>query len=145
MSKTVLFQTIQFSISTQVNAKTVLFQVIQFSISKQLNSIWPIDRTLSSATTPSQSKPGSNGNERVLRILQGSSITGTSPLVVGAYLSAEMQLMFSITPANWAIIWLHSMRVSLWTFQLTVFFLYAQICLQINWFFLIEYFCFSLF
>ena len=33
-------------------------------------SIWPIDRTLSGATTPGQSEPGSNGNERVLHILQ---------------------------------------------------------------------------
>ena len=26
-------------------------------------SIWPIDRTLTGATTPGQSEPGSNGNE----------------------------------------------------------------------------------
>ena len=39
----------------------------------------PIDRTLSGATTPGQSGPGSNGNEGVLRIPQGPSITGTSP------------------------------------------------------------------
>ena len=42
-------------------------------------SIWPIDRTLSGATTPGQSKPGSDSNERVLHIPQSSSITGTSP------------------------------------------------------------------
>ena len=44
MSKTVPFQTIQFSISTQINCQkclfqfiqTVLFQTIQFSISMQL-------------------------------------------------------------------------------------------------------------
>ena len=40
----------------------------------QFSSIWPIDRTLSSATNPRQSEPGSGGNEGVL-----SSITGTSP------------------------------------------------------------------
>ena len=33
----------------------------------------------SGATTPSQSGPGSNGNEGILRILQCSSITGTPP------------------------------------------------------------------
>ena len=49
-SQTVLIQTIQFSISivfvhTQLNIKTILFQSTQFS------SVWPIDRTLSSATT----------------------------------------------------------------------------------------------
>ena len=32
--------------------KTVLFQTIQFSTSIQFSSIWPIDRTLSGATTP---------------------------------------------------------------------------------------------
>ena len=45
-----------------------------------LNSyIWPIDGTLSGATTSFQSRPGSNGNEGVLRIPQSSSITGASP------------------------------------------------------------------
>ena len=38
-----------------------------------------MDRALSGATTPSQSGPGSNGNEGVLRIPQSSCITGTSP------------------------------------------------------------------
>ena len=39
-----------------------------FSISTQFSSIWPIDRTLSGATTPGQSGPGSDGNEGVLHI-----------------------------------------------------------------------------
>ena len=30
--------------------------------------IWVLDRTLSGATTPGQSKPGKNGNEGVLHI-----------------------------------------------------------------------------
>ena len=34
------------------------------------SSIWPIDRTLLSATTPGQSEPGSNGNQGVLCISQ---------------------------------------------------------------------------
>ena len=41
---TVLFQTIQFSLSTVSMAKTVLFQTFQLSISSQFSSIWPIDR-----------------------------------------------------------------------------------------------------
>ena len=45
----------------------------------QFSSIWPIDRTLSGATTPGQSGPGSDGNEGLLHIPQSSSITGTSP------------------------------------------------------------------
>ena len=79
------------------------------------SSIWPIDRTLSGATSPDQSGPGSNGNERVLHIPQSSSITEASPsyclvsypehsLAVGvSYLSTEMQSVYSLTPANWAI------------------------------------------
>ena len=71
------------------------------------SSIWPIDRTLSGATTPGQSGPGSDVNEGVLYILQSSSITGTSPsdylvsyirtLVGGgaSYPSAEMLSVYS--------------------------------------------------
>ena len=43
------------------------------------SSIWPIDRTLSSAITPGQSGPGSGGNEGVLHLLQSSCITGALP------------------------------------------------------------------
>ena len=56
-------------------SKAVLFQTIQFSISTQFSSIWPIDRTLSGVTTPSQSGPGSDGNEGILCIPQSSNIT----------------------------------------------------------------------
>ena len=41
-------------------------------------SNWPIDRTLSGATTPGQSAPGDDGNKGALYILQSSSITGAS-------------------------------------------------------------------
>ena len=37
--------------------------------------IWPIDRTLSGATTLEQSEPGIDVNEGVLRIPQNSGIT----------------------------------------------------------------------
>ena len=90
---------------------TFLIQTIQFSISMHFSSIWPINRTLSGAPTPSQSGPESDGNEGVLHIPQSSSITGTSPsdcLVSypehswwGYYPSAEMQSVYSTTPANW--------------------------------------------
>ena len=42
-------------------SKAVLFQAIQFSISTLFNSIWPIDRTLLGATTQGQNGPGSDG------------------------------------------------------------------------------------
>ena len=44
-------------------SKTVLFQTVQYSISTQFSSIWPIDRTLSGATTLSQTGPVSDGND----------------------------------------------------------------------------------
>ena len=93
-------------------SKTVLPQTIQFSISTQLSSIWPIDRTLSGATTLGQSGPGGEGNEEVLRIPQSSSITGATPsdclvsypgdTLGGFYISAEMQSVYSTAPADWA-------------------------------------------
>ena len=88
--------------------QTVLFQTIQFS------SIWPINMTLSSATTPSQSGPGSDGNEGVLCISQSSSITGTSSSdCLESYLghsgrgypSAEKQSVNSTAPDDWARSW----------------------------------------
>ena len=36
---------------SELDVTTVLFQTIQVSISTQFSSIWPIDRTLSGATT----------------------------------------------------------------------------------------------
>ena len=67
-------QTIEVSISivfvyTLLNVKTVLFQTIQFSVSTQFSSIWPINRTLSGATTSGQSGPWSDGITGVLRFL----------------------------------------------------------------------------
>ena len=80
-------------------------------MSTQFNSIWPIDRTLSSATTQSQSGPGNDSNKGVLRIPQIPCITGTSPsdsLVSYAghplgesYSSAEKKLVNSTVQADW--------------------------------------------
>ena len=67
---------------TQIHSlkvKTVLFQAIQFIMSTQFSFIWHIDMTLSGATTPVQSSPRSDGNEEVLCIPQSFGITGTSP------------------------------------------------------------------
>ena len=77
------------------------------------SSIWPLDRTLSGATTPSQSVPRSNSNEKVLHIPQSSraealpsdcliSYPGLLLGVCGPYLSAEMQSEYSTATANWA-------------------------------------------
>ena len=75
-------------------------------------SIWPIDRTLSGATTPGQSGPESNGNEGVFCIFQIST-AGASPsdnlmsypghsLGVESYFSIEMQSVYSNALETWA-------------------------------------------
>ena len=79
----------------------------------QFSSIWPIDRTLSGATTTDQSRPGSDGNEEVLHIPQSPSITEGSPSdsflsYLGhfwgeSYPSTKMQSVYSAAPANRAI------------------------------------------
>ena len=93
-------------------SKTVPFQTIQFSISTQFSFIWPIDRTLLGATTPGQSGLGSNGNKEVFCIPQSSRITGASPSdclvsypghsLGESYPSAEIQLVYSIAQVDWA-------------------------------------------
>ena len=50
-------------------------------MSALFTSIWPIDRTLSVATTPGHSGTGSDGCEEVIHIHQSSSITDTSSSV----------------------------------------------------------------
>ena len=77
------------------------------------SSIWCIDKTLSGATTPSQSEAGSNGNEEVLHIPQSSRdeallSDGLIPYPghlfgSGAYPFAEKQSMYSKFPADWAV------------------------------------------
>ena len=71
-----------------------------------------MDTTLSIATTPGQSWHGSDGNEGVLCIPQISGITGASALDgfvsypghrLGLFHpSAEMQLVYFTTKADWA-------------------------------------------
>ena len=84
-------------------------------MSAQFSSIWPIDWTLSSVTTPGQSGPGSDGNKGVFPIPQSPSITEASPsdcLVSypgyslrqgGSYSYAEIQSVYSAALANKAI------------------------------------------
>ena len=65
-------KTVQFSMNTQFKCKNSKLSKLQLSY------IWLIDRTLSAATTPGQSGPGSNGNEGVFHIPQSSRNIGTS-------------------------------------------------------------------
>ena len=76
-------------------------------------SIWNLGRTLSNATTPGPSEPGSDGNEGVRLISQRCKISGDSPsysLVSyaahsfegGSYSAAEMHSMYYTTLADGA-------------------------------------------
>ena len=60
-------------------------------------SIWPIDKTLSGATTPGQNEPASNASEEVLHILSKAEDSPSDGLmsyprysVWGSYTSAEI-------------------------------------------------------
>ena len=72
-----------------------------------------MDRTLSGANNPGQSGSESDDNEGVLCIPKNSDITGASPSHClmpyqdthgGYYSSAKMQLVYSMVPINWALI-----------------------------------------
>ena len=108
----------QAFVYTQLNDQTVLFQTIQFSISTQFKcqaviSIWSIDKTLSNATTTGQCGPGSDNNEEVLCIPHVSSITdvSTSDCLVShpgqsleeSYPFAETHQVYSLALADWGI------------------------------------------
>ena len=108
------FQTVQFSITIlfvkQLNVKTVLFQTIQFSISTQ-DLVYGSNKIKQSGdTTLSHSGPGSDRKEGVLCIPQSTRITGTSTSdclesypgysLVESYPSAEKQPVYSIASAD---------------------------------------------
>ena len=70
------------------------------------NAIYPFDKTLSGATTQSQSGHGNDGNEGILHIPQSSSIglfnVYQDTCCECPYPAEEMQSMYSTAPANWA-------------------------------------------
>ena len=73
-------------------------------------SIWSIDGTLSGVADPGHSRPGRNGSEKVLSIIQISSSIGVSPsdyfmsypehALEDFYPSAEMQSIHSTAAAD---------------------------------------------
>ena len=77
------------------------------SISTLFSFILPIDRVLSTVTTPGQCGSGSDGNEEVHCIPQSSSITNASPtdfmdhIQDARWRSAEVQLVYSTDPVDW--------------------------------------------
>ena len=79
-------------------------------ISTQFSSIWLMDRTLSIASTPGLSGPGSNCSKGVLHIPENPSISGASPsdcfvsypshTLGNTYPSAERHSVYSAAPAT---------------------------------------------
>ena len=103
----------QFFLYARLHLKQFYFSLASLhSLNVKNTSSWPIDRTLSGATTPDQTGHGSIGNKGVLRIPQSSSITGTSPsdfLVSYSghslgefYPFPGVQSVDSAAPADWA-------------------------------------------
>ena len=79
ISKPCLFQTILLGVYTQftcqnssfsssLNVRTVIFQIFPFNMSTHFSSIWSIDWTFSDVTTPEWSGPGSICKEGVFHI-----------------------------------------------------------------------------
>ena len=113
----------------QLNVKTVLFQTIQFRISTQLSSIWSIDRTLPLQTRVDLGMMAMKGYSTL-----SFSITGASPSdclvsypgdVFGeSYPSAAMQSEYFTAPSDCANLeWL----------QLYFPFVYFNIDYLVNW------------
>ena len=106
---------------TKLHVKTILFQTIQWSIRTQFSFIRPIDKPLSGATTLGQSRPGSDRNKGVVRIFQSSRISWvsrsnclvfwTTHSLREPYPSAEKQLVYSAVPNDRAIIVLLSFNI----------------------------------
>ena len=59
------------------------------------SSIWPIDWTLSGATTLGQSEPGRNGNKGILHILQ---VSKTGALLSDCLMSYPGRSLVDLTP-----------------------------------------------
>ena len=91
--------------------KTVLFQAIKSSISTQFSPIWPIDRTLSGVTTSGQSGPESDGNDGVPAFPKAPALVEPHHKIfvsypghsLGEFYSfAEKQSVYSTALADWA-------------------------------------------
>ena len=73
-------------------SKIVLFQAIQFSMSSQFSFISPIDKTLSGPSTQVQSGPESDDNKGVHRFHYSVSSTEALPLdCLASYLGHSLE------------------------------------------------------
>ena len=70
--------------------KTALFQAIQFSISTQFSSIWSIYWTLSGATFPGKSEPGSDGNQGYYAFPKAPGLLEHLPEIVKCHIQESL-------------------------------------------------------
>ena len=68
------------SSAIQLSINSIKHQSFVYIVKWSNSSIWPIDMTLSDATSLGKSEPGSEANKKILRIPQNSSIVRASPL-----------------------------------------------------------------
>ena len=95
MSKQFYLEQVNLAKVCSLNVKTVLFQVIQFNISTHFSSIWPIDRALSGTPHFPSLQHYWNFTIRLFCVIFGRSL---------GYPSAEMHSGHSTAPADWVII-----------------------------------------
>ena len=83
---------------TLLKDQTVLFRIIQlrkshlYAYSLSDSSVWPIDRTLSGSSTPSQSGPGKDGNEGVLWISKAPAFLEPHHQIVSCHIKEKFFL-----------------------------------------------------
>ena len=119
---------------------TVLFQAIQFSISTEFNSIWNIDRTLSNAIITMELE--TIALKRYTAFSQSSSTTGPPHQIVECHIQdfywgsltpfAEMQSVYSVAQAYWAkklLLGLVSLLNGIYTFVNN---LMPKLCIYMN-------------
>ena len=80
------------------------------------NSILPIDRALSVATSLGQIRPGSNGNERVIHILQ-SPMAGALPS--DSLMSYLWGCFTSLQRCSWCILFDNNHSFAYWLYHFT--------------------------
>ena len=108
IQKQFYFKQFSFAEVRSLNVKTVLFQAIQFSISTQFSSIWPIDRTLIRCYHPrpewtwEQWQWKGTRHSPKLQHYWNLTIRLFSVISGHSYFSIEKQSIYSTVPADWA-------------------------------------------
>ena len=101
MSKRVLLQTIQFSISTQF--KLLVKYKIQFSVITLFSSIWPIDRLYQVLPLQVRVDLGAMAMKGYSESHHQIVVSYSGHLLGESYSFVEMQSLYFVALADWAI------------------------------------------